>query len=146
MPCRLCFFSCYPFAADVIHLGFYQKKFWTAQFRKHYAGIALPSCGFLQHCDTFVTCMRSLSLLLKHPVDLIFHGKVALTSHLILPLFSRDVGKCVVTIKSEGMLQAFLVEKHNSSVQAMVTRSHWKLRMGREKFSSLDNCSRETNQ
>lgn len=77
---------CYLFAADVIHLGFYQKKFWTAQFRKPYAGIALPSCGFLQHCDTLVTCIR-LSLLLKHPVDLIFHSKVAFMSHLILPVF-----------------------------------------------------------
>lgn len=64
-----------------------KKKFWTAQFRKPYAGIALPSCGFLQHCDTLVTCMRRLSLLLKHPVDLIFHSKVALTFHLILPVF-----------------------------------------------------------
>lgn len=31
-------------------------------------------------------------------------------------LFSRDVGKCVVTIRSEGILQAFLVEKHNAPV------------------------------
>lgn len=74
-----------------IHLGFYQKKFCTAQFRQHkiteswsnlgwkrplrssdiYAGFTLPSCGFLQHCDTFVTWMR-LSLLLKHPMDLFY--------------------------------------------------------------------------